>query len=165
MAKDGPPSSGTGYRFGGLEAFRSGLPPKAANTRGPRTSSELEAGENLAAFNDYFGRAKSIGQPLPRAQGVSPERTAVLQKIEQSKQRTFVPVARLGAHEDAEVWLFRSGRSYMFVKEYPYGYSKSFTYRRERAMQVWRYYRRMIGYVEFVKGPLVPPITEPPSLV
>jgi hypothetical protein len=163
VAKDGPPSS-SGYRFGGLETFRSGLPPKAANPRGPRTSSELEAGENLAAFNNYFGRAKSIGQPLPRAQGVSPERAVVLQKLEQSEQRTFVPVVRLGTDEEAEVWLFRSGRSYMFVKKYPHGYLKSFTYRRERAIRVWRHYRKMIGYIEFVKGPLVPPITEPPPV-
>jgi hypothetical protein len=81
MSKDGPPSSSTGYRFGGLEALRAGLPPKAASPR-VRTAADLEAGANLAAFTDYSGRVKSIGHSRPRPQSVSRERAAALEKIQ-----------------------------------------------------------------------------------
>ena len=120
MSKDGPPSS-SGYRFGGLEAFRSGLPPKAANPR-PRTDADLEAGENLAAFTDYFGRVGSIGQPLPSTQGISPERAAVFQKIQhdklaqsQSSIRSFV------VHEIRGIVLkmYICGDQYWFIKTFP----------------------------------------------
>jgi hypothetical protein len=172
VSKDGPPIS-SGYRFGGRAAFQSWLPATALTSKISRRqaniplNSDERPAENLASFNDYYGRAKSIGQPTPSTQGISLERAAVLQKIERLKEqeRTFIPAHSLGVYEDAKLWLYRSGSVYMFVKEYPYGYSKSVIIRnRDRAM--WRYHANMIDrcLIEFVKGPLVPPIPGPPNI-
>jgi hypothetical protein len=170
VSKDGPPIS-SGYRFGGRAAFQSWLPASALSSKISRRQANIplnpdeRPGENLAAFNDYYGRAKSIGQPTPDAEGISPERAAVLQKIERLKQqeRTFVPAHGLGVHKGAKLWLYRSGSAYMFVEEFPHGYRKSIVYRnRERA--IWGYYSKRIAYIEFVEGPLLPPITEPPPI-
>jgi hypothetical protein len=159
--KDGPPTSSSGYRFGPLEAFRSGLPPRVAKARGPRTEAELEAGESLAKFNDYFGRARSIGQPLAPAQAISPERAASLEKMQSSsEERHFTHVATLKQVSDAKTRLFHDGQFYMFVEEHPHRYLKSLLYgSRPRAMQVYHWGR--IAYIQLVEGPLLSPITGP----
>jgi hypothetical protein len=152
MPKDGPPSSSSGYRFGGLAAFRSGLPPKAATPRGPRTDAELKAGESLADFTDYFGRTKSIGQPSPKAQRISPERAANLQKAQEQEKKLYFPVATLAEHNGMKLRLMRCGRYYLFVEEREHGYRKSFVYRKDRAMCL--YHQNRITFIEFIKGPL-----------
>jgi hypothetical protein len=112
MAKDGPPIS-SGYRFGGGAAFQSWLPSSAIS---PRT--DLKNGETLAAFNDYYGRAKGIGQSVPETQGVSPQRAAVLQKIQQLKEEK--PSQRRVTLEDTpgrKLELVHDGRYFYFVEK------------------------------------------------
>jgi hypothetical protein len=92
VPKDGPPIS-SGYRFGGRAAFESWLPPSALTSKISRRQANIppdpdeKPGENLAAFNDYYGRVKGIGQPAPETQGVSPGRAAVIQKIQELQQQ------------------------------------------------------------------------------
>ena len=76
MSKDGPPSGRR--RYGGLEAFRSGLPPEAANPRRPRKDAEIEKAKNLVDFTDHFGRLKSFDKPIPATQGISKHRANAL---------------------------------------------------------------------------------------
>jgi hypothetical protein len=84
MSKDGPPSGRR--RYGGLEAFRSGLPPEAANPRRPRTDAEIEKAKNLVDFTDHFGRLKSFDKPIPATQGISKHRANALKRREELEQ-------------------------------------------------------------------------------
>jgi hypothetical protein len=152
---DGPPSGG--HRYGGLEAFRSGLPPEAANPRRPRTDAEIKAAKSLADFTDYFGRVKSINRPLPRTKGVSPLRAIVQKKMEESNKEKFVRAAKLSENGDTKIWLFRNGPYSILVKERPWGYSRSLVYRNSRAKQCFHFDR--IIYIEFIEGDLPSSIT------
>jgi hypothetical protein len=88
MSKDGPPSSATGYRFGGQNAFRANLPSNAINPRGPVTNeAEARARRNLSGFADYYARARALGQPAPVTQGVSPSRAAAQQRIKDLEKK------------------------------------------------------------------------------
>ena len=109
---DGPALSGTGYRYGGEAAFQSWLPSRAIKPG--RTDSE--SAENLAAFKNYPGRAKSIGLALPRTQGASPNRAAALQRIQNLEQEDYQSIALKKAGEDSLVMYF-SGNKYLFVME------------------------------------------------
>jgi hypothetical protein len=80
MKKDGPPIS-SGYRYGGRAAFQAYLPASALSPK-----IDMEAGETLAAFIDYHGRARGIGQLAPETQGVSEERAAVLERIQELQE-------------------------------------------------------------------------------
>jgi hypothetical protein len=84
MSKVGPPSGG--YRFGGDEAFRTRLPPKAANPQGKPTGAELQARQTLDKFTAYYERARSIGKPIPATQGISKRRADVLKRREELEQ-------------------------------------------------------------------------------
>src|ERR1700722_10806455 len=84
MSKDGPPIGG--YRYGADEAFRTGLPPKAANPQGKPTGDELQARLSLDKFTAYYERARSIGKPIPATQGTSKGRADVLAKADELKQ-------------------------------------------------------------------------------
>jgi hypothetical protein len=86
MSKDGPPISG-GFRFGGIKAMRTGLPPKATNLQAIVTDADLEARRSLSDFASYHARAKSIGKPLSATRGVSRERAAALLKSQELDQQ------------------------------------------------------------------------------
>jgi hypothetical protein len=85
MSKDGPPVS-SGYRYGGIEALRTGLPPSATTLGSKPSEGELEARQTLVKFAAYPERAKSIGKPLPTTVGVSKRQAAALQRIEELEQ-------------------------------------------------------------------------------
>lgn len=85
MSKDGPPIS-SGYRYGGVEALRTGLPTSATALRSKPREDELAARRTLETFAAYPERAKSIGKPLPATVGVSKRRAAALQRIEELEQ-------------------------------------------------------------------------------
>jgi hypothetical protein len=139
---DGPPSGGR--RYGGLEAFRSGLPPQAANPRRPRTHAELKAARNLADFTDHFGRLKSFDEPIPETQGVSRRRAASFKRRQElERERPLVKPVIIKRGKFKELWLVRDDEVsvwYRFVE-------KNFATRtirrslslrgRERAMQIY----------------------------
>jgi hypothetical protein len=85
MPKDGPPISG-GYRYGGVEALRTGLPASATSLRSKPAEGELEARQTLVKFAAYPERTKSIGEPLPTTVGISKRRAASLRRIEELEQ-------------------------------------------------------------------------------
>jgi hypothetical protein len=111
MPKDGPPISG-GYRYGGNEALRAGLPPKAADLRSKPTNAELQARLNLAKFTEYVIRARSIGKPLPNTLGVSTRRANALRQIEKVRKQELAEksvILRQGATYQLK-WIFRGER-------------------------------------------------------
>lgn len=101
MAKDGPPSSSTGYRYGGRAAFESGLP---SSTIKPRK--DPEARQALADFSAYPSRVKSIGTPLPTTKGVSPHRARALSRAtDLASMRAEAKPVLIEREPDWELWM------------------------------------------------------------
>jgi len=77
-----------GYRYGGLESSRAGLPASATTLRSkPTDEGELENDKTLENFAAYPERAKSIGKPLPPTIGKSKPREAARRRIEELAQK------------------------------------------------------------------------------
>jgi hypothetical protein len=120
MSKDGPPSSTTGYRFGGLNAFRANLPSNAINPTGPvATEAEAKARQSLSKFSDYYGRAKTIGQAVSTTQGVSTRRAAALQRINDLKEENRADKAVILLEGDTFrlKWVYSGARKSRLIHE------------------------------------------------
>ncbi|MHB8269258.1 hypothetical protein [Bradyrhizobium sp.] len=145
MAKDGPPISG-GYRYGGLEAVRTGLPASATALRSKPAEGELEARQALDKFAAYPERTKSIGKSLPTTVGISNRRAAALRRIDELEQeeRTdrAVTVAETG---DLKIkWVFGGTHKHRLLEEDSAGISRiSITYRSKHDAVVAWYYGRV----------------------
>lgn len=82
---DGPPLGG-GYRYGGDEAFRAGLPPQAVDPRLKPSGTELQARQTLAKFSAYRDRVRSFGKSIPVTKGTSKRRASALHRREELEQ-------------------------------------------------------------------------------
>jgi hypothetical protein len=139
MSKDGPPISG-GYRYGRLEAFRTGLPASAAALHSKPTEDELKARQTLDKFAAYPERTKSIGKPLPATVGISKRRAASLRRIEELKQKERRAVTLLETEGLRIKWVFGGAHKYRLLEEnLAQGVARvSITYgSKERALFVW----------------------------
>lgn len=118
MPKDGPPIS-SGYRYGGLEALRTGLPASATTLRSKPAEGELEARQTLDKFAAYPERAKSIGKPLPATVGISKRRAASLRRIEElEKEERADRSVTLSEADDLRIkWVFRGAHKDRLVEE------------------------------------------------
>jgi hypothetical protein len=118
MAKDGPPISG-GYRYGGLEAIRTGLPASAMSLRSKLAEGELEARQTLDKFAAYPERTKSIGKPLPTTVGISDPRAASLRRIDEldQEERTDKTIT-LGQTGDLKTkWVYGGTHKFRLLEE------------------------------------------------
>jgi hypothetical protein len=141
MSKDGPPISG-GYRYGRLEAFRTGLPASAATLRSKPTGGELKARQTLVEFAAYPERAKSIGKALPATVGISKRRAASLRRIEDLEQEERADKAVTLVEEGGKrvKWVFGGAHKYSLIEEdLALGIARvSISYgSKERALFVW----------------------------
>jgi hypothetical protein len=141
MSKDGPPIS-SGYRYGRLEAFRTGLPATAAALHSKPTEGELKARQTLVKFAAYPERTKSIGKPLPATVGISKRRAASLRRIEELEQEERVDraVTLLETQSLRIKWVFGGAHKYRLIEEnLAQGVARvSITYgSKERALFVW----------------------------
>jgi hypothetical protein len=141
MPKDGPPISG-GYRYGRLEAFRTGLPARAAALRSKPTEGEIRARQTLEKFAAYPERAKSIGKPLPATVGISKSRAASLRRIEELEQeaRADRSVTLLETEDLKIKWVYGGAHKYSLIEEdLVLGVARvSITYgSKERAFHLW----------------------------
>lgn len=130
MSKDGPPIS-SGYRYGGAEALRTGLPTTATALRSKLTEGELVARQTLVKFAAYPERTKSIGKPLPTTVGVSRRRAASLQRIEELEQeeRTDRAVTLVQSGDLKIKWVYAGARKNRLLEEDSAGVSRiSITY-------------------------------------
>jgi hypothetical protein len=155
MPKDGPPISG-GYRYGGLEALRTGLPASATTPRAKPSESELEARQTLNKFAAYPERAKSIGKPLPPTVGISRRRAASLRRIEELEQeeRADKSVTLWEADNLKIKWVFRGAHKDRLLEEDSVrGVARvSITYAsKERAFHAWH-----LGRVTWIEKYLLP---------
>ena len=140
MSKDGPPIS-SGYRHGRLEAFRTGLPARAATLHSKPSEGDLKARQTLVKFAAYPERAKSIGQPFPTTVGISKRRAASLRRIEELEQEEHADRAvTLVETGDLKIkWVFGGAHKYRLLEEDLAGVSRvSITYRRkDHALVAW----------------------------
>jgi hypothetical protein len=141
MPKDGPPIS-SGYRYGGREAVRTGLPASATALRSKPAEGELEARQTLVKFASYPERAKSIGKPLPATVGISKRRAASLRRIEELEQEERADRSvTLWEVDDLKIkWVFRGAHKDRLLEEDSVqGVVRvSITYgSKERAFHVW----------------------------
>lgn len=142
MSKDGPPIS-SGYRYGGREALRTGLPTSATALRSKPPEGDLEARLNLAKFANYPERTNSIGKPLPTTVGISEGQAACLRRIEELKQKERADMSVTIA-EDGGLkikWVFGGTHKYRLLEEdLVLGVARvSMTYPdKERAFDFWQ---------------------------
>jgi hypothetical protein len=140
MSKDGPPISG-GYRYGGLESLRTGLPASAMALRSKPAEGELEARQTLFKFAAYPERAKSIGKPLPTTVGISKRRAASLRRIEELEQEERVDKAvTLVETGGLKIkWVYRGANKDRLLEEDLAGTGRvSITYRsKDHALAAW----------------------------
>lgn len=118
MSKDGPPIS-SGYRYGSLEAFRTGLPASATALRSKPTEDELKARETLVKFAAYPDRTKSIGKPLPATVGISTRQAANLRKIAELNQEERADKSVTLLEEGAKRlnWVYRGAHKNRLIEE------------------------------------------------
>ncbi|MGJ4901882.1 hypothetical protein ACQR0V_09950 [Bradyrhizobium sp. HKCCYLS2058] len=140
MSKDGPPISG-GYRYGEVEALRTGLPTSAMATRRKPTVDELEARKTLVKFAAYPERTKSIGKPLPTTVGVSKRRAESLRRIEELRQKELADMT-VTLFQDGDLkikWVYGGAHKNRLVEEDSAGISRiSITYgNKDRALYAW----------------------------
>lgn len=145
MAKDGPPISG-GYRYGGLEALRTGLPASATTLRSKPAEVELEARLTLAKFTAYPERTRSIGKPLPITVGVSNRRAAAVRRIDELEQEECADkTVTLAVTGDLKIkWVYGGTHKNRLIEEDSAGVSRIsiFTYRNKYdAHLAWCYGR------------------------
>jgi len=144
MSKDGPPIS-SGYRHGGLAAFRTGLPASATALPSRPSEGELQARQTLAQFANYPERAKSLGKPVPTTKGMSRGRAASLQRIEELKLEESVDRS-VTISESAGLktkWVFAGANKNRLVQEDAAGIFRiSITYgSKDRAVFVFEHGR------------------------